>query len=145
MTAVDAKGRRGLTRAQLFDDNRKLFRISTALQGFSVAAVLDAGMYAIIKTGGKQYRVAVGDKVRVESLAGDVGQQLRLEHVLAIGSGGELRTGNPLVGGAAVLATVLSQGRGDKVRIFKMRRRKHFKKQQGHRQNFTELRIDALS
>jgi large subunit ribosomal protein L21 len=145
VTAVDAKGRRGLTRAQLFDDNRKLFRISTALQGFSVAAVLDAGMYAIIKTGGKQYRVAVGDKVRVESLAGDVGQQLRLEHVLAIGSGGELRTGNPLVGGAAVLATVLSHGRGDKVRIFKMRRRKHFKKQQGHRQNFTELRIDALS
>ena len=102
-------------------------------------------MYAIIKTGGKQYRVAVGDKVRVESLAGDVGQQVRLEQVLAIGSGSDLRAGNPLVSGAAVVATVLAQGRGDKVRIFKMRRRKHFKKQQGHRQNFTELRIDALS
>ena len=71
-----ANGCRGLTQAQLFDDNRKLFRISTALQGFPVAAALDAVMYAIIKTGGKQYRVAVGDKVRVESLAGDVGQQL---------------------------------------------------------------------
>ena len=110
-----------------------------------MAAALDAVMYAIIKTGGKQYRVAVGDKLRVESLAGDVGQQVRLEQVLAIGSGSDLRTGDPLVSGAAVVATVLSHGRGDKVHIFKMRRRKHFKKQQGHRQNYTELRIDALS
>ena len=110
-----------------------------------MAVALDAVMYAIIKTGGKQYRVAVGDKLRVESLAGDVGQQVRLEQVLAIGSGSDLRTGTPLVSGAAVVATVLSHGRGDKLHIFKMRRRKHFKKQQGHRQNYTELRIDALS
>ena len=102
-------------------------------------------MYAIIKTGGKQYRVAVGDKLRVESLAGDVGQQVRFEEVLAVGSGSDVRLGTPRIEGAAVVATVLAQGRGDKVRIFKMRRRKHFKKQQGHRQNFTELRIDSLA
>jgi large subunit ribosomal protein L21 len=106
-------------------------------------------MYAIIKTGGKQYRVAVGDKLRVESLSGkvggEVGQQVRFEEVLAIGSGSDVRLGTPRVEGAAVVATVLAHGRGDKVHIFKMRRRKHFKKQQGHRQNFTELRIDALA
>ena len=102
-------------------------------------------MYAIIKTGGKQYRVAVGDKLRVESLAGEVGQQVRFEEVLAVGSGSDVRLGTPRIEGAAVVATVLAHGRGDKVRIFKMRRRKHFKKQQGHRQNFTELRIDALA
>lgn len=101
-------------------------------------------MYAIIKSGGKQYRVAVGDKLRLESLTADVGQQVRLEEVLAVGNGADVRVGTPRVAGAAVLATVLSQGRGDKVRIFKMRRRKHFKKQQGHRQNFTEVRIDAV-
>jgi large subunit ribosomal protein L21 len=102
-------------------------------------------MYAIIKTGGKQYRVAVGDKLRVESLAGEVGQQVRFEEVLAVGTGSDLRLGTPRIEGAAVVATVVAHGRGDKVHIFKLRRRKHFKKQQGHRQNFTELRIDALA
>lgn len=101
-------------------------------------------MYAIIKSGGKQYRVAVGDKLRLESLVAEVGQQVRLEEVLAVGQGADVRLGTPRVAGAAVVATVLAQGRGDKVRIFKMRRRKHFKKQQGHRQNFTEVRIDAV-
>ena len=102
-------------------------------------------MYAVIKTGGKQYKVAVGEKVKVEQIAADVGQEVVIDQVLAVGDGAELKVGTPVISGATVKATVLSHGRHPKVRIFKMRRRKHFKKQQGHRQNFTELRIDALS
>lgn len=101
-------------------------------------------MYAVIKTGGKQYRVAAGDTLRVESLTADVGQQVKLEEVLAVVDDGNLRTGASLQG-AAVLATVLAHGRGDKVTIFKMQRRKHFQKHAGHRQNFTELRIDSVA
>ena len=107
-------------------------------------------MYAVIKTGGKQYRVAAGDKIKVESLAGDVGSQVKLSDVLAVitpGAEGQppaTRFGTPLIAGAAVVATVLSHGRHDKVRIFKMRRRKHFMKHGGHRQNYTELRIDQI-
>ncbi|HTN47961.1 MAG TPA: 50S ribosomal protein L21 [Burkholderiaceae bacterium] len=101
-------------------------------------------MYAVIKTGGKQYRVAAGDTVKVESLAAEVGQQVKLSEVLAVVDGGTLKTGMPLQG-AAVTATVLSHGRGNKVTIFKMQRRKHFQKHAGHRQNFTELRIDSIA
>jgi large subunit ribosomal protein L21 len=101
-------------------------------------------MYAVIKTGGKQYRVAAGDTLRVESLPADVGQQVKLADVLAVVDGGTLKTGTSLQG-AAVLATVLAHGRGDKVTIFKMQRRKHFQKHAGHRQNFTELRIDSVA
>jgi len=101
-------------------------------------------MYAVIKTGGKQYRVAAGDTLKVESLAADVGQQVKLADVLAVVDGDKLTAGNPLAG-AAVMATVLSHGRGDKVTIFKMQRRKHFQKHQGHRQNYTELRIDSVA
>jgi len=103
-------------------------------------------MYAVIKTGGKQYRVAAGDKIKVETIVAEPGQQVTLAEVLAIGgAGSELKVGTPLVAGAAVTATVLSHGRHDKVRIFKMRRRKHFQKHGGHRQNFTELRIDQIA
>jgi len=102
-------------------------------------------MYAVIKTGGKQYRVAAGDKLRVETLGAEVGSVITLTEVLAIGDGSDVRLGSPLLAGAAVTATVLAHGRHDKVRIFKMRRRKHFQKHAGHRQNFTELRIDAIS
>ena len=101
-------------------------------------------MYAVIKTGGKQYRVAAGDTLRVESLPADVGQQVKLADVLAVVDDGTLKTGTSLQG-AAVLATVLAHGRGDKVTIFKMQRRKHFQKHAGHRQNFTELRIDSVA
>jgi len=101
-------------------------------------------MYAVIKTGGKQYRVAEGDTLKVESLTADVGQQVKLADVLAVVDGDKLTTGNPLAG-AAVVATVLSHGRGDKVTIFKMQRRKHFQKHAGHRQNYTELRIDSIA
>jgi large subunit ribosomal protein L21 len=102
-------------------------------------------MYAVIKTGGKQYRVVAGEKLRVESIGAEVGSVVTLTEVLAVGDGANLRVGNPLVSGAAVTATVLAHGRHDKVRIFKMRRRKHFQKHGGHRQNFTELRIDAIN
>src|SRR5262249_35645727 len=102
-------------------------------------------MYAVITTGGKQYRVVAGEKLRVELIGAEVGSVVTLTEVLAVGDGANLRVGNPLVCGAAVTATVLAHGRHDKVRIFKMRRRKHFQKHGGHRQNFTEMRIDAIN
>ena len=101
-------------------------------------------MYAVIKTGGKQYRVASGEKIKVEQIAADVGQEIVFNEVLAVGNGAELKVGTPLVSGATVTVTVLSQGKHDKIRIFKMRRRKHYQKRQGHRQLFTELQIGAI-
>ncbi|MCK9213257.1 MAG: 50S ribosomal protein L21 [Rhodoferax sp.] len=102
-------------------------------------------MYAVIKTGGKQYKVATGEKIKVEQIAADVGQEIVIDQVLAVGSGAELKVGTPLVSGAAVSVTVLAHGKHDKVSIFKMRRRKHYQKRQGHRQQFTELLIGAIS
>lgn len=102
-------------------------------------------MYAVIKTGGKQYRVAAGEKIKVEQLSADVGAQITLDQVLAIGTGAEMSFGAPLVSGASVVATVIGHGRHDKVRIFKMRRRKHYQKRQGHRQNYTEIEISAVN
>ena len=102
-------------------------------------------MYAVIKTGGKQYKVAAGEKIKVEQIAADVGQEIVIDQVLAVGNGAELKVGVPLVAGASVKVTVVAHGRHDKVRIFKMRRRKHFQKHGGHRQNFTELEIGAIS
>ena len=102
-------------------------------------------MYAVIKTGGKQYRVAAGEKIKVEQIAADVGQEIVIDQVLAVGNGADIRVGTPLVSGATVTATVVSHGRGEKVRIFKLRRRKHYQKRQGHRQNFTELHIGSIN
>ncbi|MBP6902310.1 MAG: 50S ribosomal protein L21 [Burkholderiaceae bacterium] len=101
-------------------------------------------MYAVIKTGGKQYKVAAGEKIKVEQIAADVGQEIVIDQVLAIGNGDSLTVGTPLVAGASVKATVVSHGKHDKVRIFKMRRRKHYQKHGGHRQQFTELEIGAI-
>ena len=102
-------------------------------------------MYAVIKTGGKQYRVAAGEKIKVEQIAADVGQEIVIDQVLAVGNGAELKVGTPLVSGATVKATVVAHGRGEKARLLKMRRRKHYQKRQGPRQNFTELQIAAIS
>lgn len=102
-------------------------------------------MYAVIRTGGKQYKVAAGEKIKIEQIAADVGQEVVIDQVLAVGNGADLKVGSPLVAGASVKATVLAQGKHDKVRIFKLRRRKHYKKSQGHRQTYTELQIDAVS
>ena len=102
-------------------------------------------MYAVIKTGGKQYRVAAGEKLKIEQIPADVGAEITLDQILMVGEGGSVKVGTPIVAGASVKATVLSQGRHDKVKIFKMRRRKHYQKHQGHRQNYTEIRIDGIS
>jgi large subunit ribosomal protein L21 len=101
-------------------------------------------MYAVIKTGGKQYRVESGAQLRVELLPVDVGAAVSFEEVLLVGSGEDIKVGAPLVSGAKVKATVVAHGRGDKVRIFKMRRRKHSQKSQGHRQSYTEIRNDDI-
>jgi large subunit ribosomal protein L21 len=102
-------------------------------------------MYAVIKTGGKQFRVVAGEKIKVEQIAADVGQEVVIDQVLAVGNGSDLVVGAPLVSGATVTATLLSHGLFDKVHIFKMRRRKHYQKRQGHRQSYTELFIAAIA
>ena len=102
-------------------------------------------MYAVIKTGGKQYRVVPGEKLKIEQIPADIGSEIVLDQVLMVADGETVSVGAPLVQGATVKATVLAHGRGEKVHIFKMRRRKHYQKRQGHRQNFTEIRIDNIA
>ena len=101
-------------------------------------------MYAVIKTGGKQYRVAAGEKIKVEQIPADVGSEISLDQVLMVGEGETVKVGTPVVAGATVTAKVLSHGRHPKINIFKMRRRKHYQKHQGHRQNYTELEISGI-
>ncbi|HLA35239.1 MAG TPA: 50S ribosomal protein L21 [Rhodocyclaceae bacterium] len=102
-------------------------------------------MYAVIKTGGKQYRVAAGEKIKIEQIPAEVGAEITIDQVLMVGEGESVKIGSPLVAGATVTAKVIAQGRHDKVRIFKMRRRKHYQKHQGHRQNFTQIEIGAIN
>ena len=101
-------------------------------------------MYAVIKTGGKQYRVQVGEKIKVEQIPADVGSQVVIDQVLMVSNGELVTIGTPLVAGATVQVTVIAQDRADKVRIFKMRRRKHYQKRQGHRQNYSELFVNGI-
>ena len=101
-------------------------------------------MHAVIKTGGKQYRVVTGEKLKIEQIPADVGTEITLDQILMVGEGESVQIGTPFLTGPPVKATVLSQGRHDKVMIFKMRRRKHYQKHQGHRQNYTEIRIDDI-
>ena len=102
-------------------------------------------MYAVIQTGGKQYRVAEGDVLRVEKLAADEGAGVELDKVLMVADGDDIKVGTPYVEGGRVTATVQSHGRGGKVKIVKFRRRKHHLKRQGHRQWYTELKITGIS
>lgn len=102
-------------------------------------------MYAVIKTGGKQYKVAAGDYLKVEKLDGDVGSKVVIDKILMVADGDNVTIGSPLVTGAKVNATVLSHGKGDKVMIFKFHRRKHYRKTQGHRQSYTEIQIDDIN
>ncbi len=102
-------------------------------------------MYAVIKTGGKQYRIQVGEKLKIEQLTIESGSEFVIDQVLMVADGDKVSTGTPLVSGAKVNATVLGHGRHDKIRIFKMRRRKHYQKHQGHRQNYTEIQITGIS
>ena len=101
-------------------------------------------MYAVIKTGGKQYRVSAGEKLKIEQIPADIGATITFNEVLAVGAGADLVFGAPLVAGAKVDATVVSHGRGDKVTIFKMRRRKHYQRHGGHRQNYTEVFFSTI-
>jgi large subunit ribosomal protein L21 len=102
-------------------------------------------MYAVIKTGGKQYKVVIGEKLKIEQRPADIDSQITLDEVLMIADGETVKIGAPFVAGAVVKATVISTGRHEKVRIFKMRRRKHYQRHQGHRQNYTEIRIDSIA
>ena len=102
-------------------------------------------MYAVIKTGGKQYKVEAGATLKVEKLLGEVGSKVVIDKVLMINDGENTTIGAPLIAGATVNATVLSHGRADKVMIFKFRRRKHYRKTQGHRQSFTEILINDVN
>ena len=102
-------------------------------------------MQAVIKTGGKQYKVSEGDILRVEKLTAKEGDSLKLDNVLALVDGEKTTIGAPIVKGANVDVSVLAHGKHDKVKIFKMKRRKHYKKSQGHRQNYTELKIEKIN
>ena len=102
-------------------------------------------MYAVIRSGGKQYRVSQGGSVRVEKLDGEVGSSITLDDVLMIGGEGDIKIGTPTVDGAQVTGTIVDQGRGKKIRVFKMKRRKGYRRTQGHRQDYTEIRVDAIS
>jgi len=105
----------------------------------------DFGMYAVIQTGGKQYRVSEGDVLRVEKLAADEGAGVELDKVLMVANGDAIKVGTPYVEGGKVTATVKAHGRGKKVKIVKFRRRKQYLKRQGHRQWYTELEITGIS
>lgn len=102
-------------------------------------------MYAVITTGGKQYRVTSGEKLKIEQITADVGSEIVLDQVLMVADGEKVTLGTPLLNGASVKAKIVSHGRGDKVHIFKMRRRKHYRKSQGHRQNYTEIEILGIA
>lgn len=101
-------------------------------------------MYAVVRTGGKQARVSPGDSVRIERIRGDVGDTVELAEVLLVGDDGEPKIGTPLVDGAKVVGTITAQGRGDKITVFKMKRRKGYRVKQGHRQEYTELRVERI-
>ncbi len=118
------------------------------MRGFpnpAIVRVTGSTMYAVISTGGKQYRVSSGEKIKVEQLTADVGSEIVLDQVLMVADGDNITLGAPLLKGATVKAKVVAHGRGDKVHIFKMRRRKHYRKSQGHRQNFTEIEILGIA
>ncbi|MDH5258240.1 MAG: 50S ribosomal protein L21 [Gammaproteobacteria bacterium] len=102
-------------------------------------------MYAVIKTGGKQYRVTEGQTLKVEKLDAEKGSSIDLSEVLMVADGENIKIGAPLVAGGKVSATIEDHGRGDKVRIIKFNRRKHFRKQMGHRQSYTEIKITGIS
>ncbi len=101
-------------------------------------------MYAVIRSGGKQYRVSQGGSLRVEKLPGEVGSSVTLDDVLMLGSDSDVKVGTPKVDGAQVTGTIVAQGRGAKIRVFKMKRRKGYRRLQGHRQDYTEIRVDTI-
>lgn len=101
-------------------------------------------MYAVVKSGARQYRASVGDTITVERLPAEVGQQLELAEVLLVADGEQIEIGQPTVGGAKILATVVAQEKGPKIRIFKYHPRKRYRRRAGHRQRYTRLRVDEI-
>lgn len=101
-------------------------------------------MYAVIKTGGKQYRVSEGETLHVEKLAGDPGDQINFDEILLVGGGDATKVGQPIVDGAKVTAEIVSQDRGPKIIVFKMRRRKNYRRKAGHRQPYTRVKITSI-
>ncbi|MFL2550879.1 MAG: 50S ribosomal protein L21 [Arenicellales bacterium] len=102
-------------------------------------------MYAVVQTGGKQYRLSVGDSVRVEKLPGEPGDVVDLPQVLMVADGEQVAVGSPTIDGASVKAEILAHGRDKKIRVFKMKRRKKYRRTQGHRQSFTQLRVTDIT
>ena len=102
-------------------------------------------MYAVIKTGGKQYRVSEGDRIEIEKIDGDSGSDVVFNEVLMVSRGEEIRVGTPLIAGAKVIGEIVNQGKGPKITIFKMKRRKGFRKKTGHRQDLTSLKIKEIT
>ncbi len=101
-------------------------------------------MYAVVKSGARQYRASVGDTITVERLPAEVGQQLELAEVLLVADGEQIEIGQPTIGGAKILATVVAQEKGPKIRIFKYHPRKRYRQRAGHRQRYTRLRVDEI-
>jgi len=102
-------------------------------------------MYAVIKTGGKQYKVSEGETLKIEKLNADAGSSIDLNEVLMVADGDDVRIGTPFLDGGKVSATIESHGRHKKIRIIKFKRRKHYRRQMGHRQDFTEIKIEKIS
>ena len=102
-------------------------------------------MYAVVRTGGKQYRLGVGDSVKVEKLSDEVGNIVELSQILMVSDGGKVKVGTPLVTGASVKAEIVGHGRNKKIRVFKMKRRKKYRRTQGHRQAFTQLKVTEIN
>jgi large subunit ribosomal protein L21 len=101
-------------------------------------------MYAVVATGGKQYKVQEGDVLRFEKMAGDIGDEVAFDQVLLVGEGDNVRIGQPVVEGASVKGSIIQQGKSKKILVFKYKRRKRFRRKQGHRQPFTSVRINAI-
>lgn len=101
-------------------------------------------MYAVFRTGGKQYRASTGDKLRVERLDAEVGDKIEFDQILLVGEGSGVKLGNPLVDGGKIAATVTAQGRGRKVEVVKFKRRKNYQRHHGHRQHYTEVEITEI-
>ena len=102
-------------------------------------------MYAVVRTGGKQYRLKIGDSVKVEKLPNEVGNIVELSQILMISDGSDVKVGTPLVTGASVKAEIVGHGRNKKIRVFKMKRRKKYRRTQGHRQAFTQLKVTEIN
>jgi len=102
-------------------------------------------MYAVFRTGGKQYRATQGDRLRVEKLDAEVGDSVEFDQILLVGEGSDVKVGAPLVDGGKVAAKVTAQGRGKKIDVIKFKRRKNYKRQHGHRQHYTEVEITSIS